>query len=278
MPDRPGRWLLRGTLHHSALLVTLGGCSFPEAMAVHGRPGCARQPLLRSWAGSSCSAAPPAGVRARLRHCLGAPRGGSCSFHHPQGRRRAAHHSRDCGTEASTQAGSPSLLWPPRDPRGEAEAEPPGHSHVLLAQQLAPHLHHEAIEMLALKGRGQARRVWDQEGSMEGSHPRPPESSRPSSRHRHTSASLRGAWGSPQRPKAEQQGSRLCCPLTSLPNPSLGARGQLCVPRGRAPPGSARPHLGDQEQGPAELFDLVLAVPDALEVLMRPVLKQEPRH
>lgn len=41
---------------------------------------------------------------------------------------------------------------------------------------------------------------------------------------------------------------------------------------------STRPHLGNLDHGLAELFYLVLTVPDTPEVLVSPVLKQEPRH
>lgn len=41
---------------------------------------------------------------------------------------------------------------------------------------------------------------------------------------------------------------------------------------------SARPHLGDLDHGLAELLYLILTVPDAPEVLVSPVFKEEPRY
>lgn len=38
------------------------------------------------------------------------------------------------------------------------------------------------------------------------------------------------------------------------------------------------PYLGNMDHRPAELFYLILTVQDVPEVLVSPVLKQEPRH
>lgn len=52
-----------------------------------------------------------------------------------------------------------SFLQPPPGHCGGGQEEHRAHSHMLLAQQLAPDLHHEAVKVLALKGTGQVRRV-----------------------------------------------------------------------------------------------------------------------
>lgn len=68
-----------------------------------------------------------------------------------------------------------------------------------------------------------------------------------------------------------------CCPKEVPPSP-----GNPCSQEG-APcsqcqaPQSTRPHLGDLNHGLAKFFDLVFTVHDVPEVLMSPVLKQEPR-
>lgn len=135
-------------------------------------------------------------------------------------------------------------------PSASLHQHPWSHSHVLLAQQLAPDLHHEAVQVLALEGPGQVRTVTRRGGGKATWSQAPAPTQQGHARGpglRHSSASLRGSRGT-----RRAQGSFVCCPLMSLPTPTpVGPRGvpttrpstgQLGNAQGRAP--------GPEDPGP----------------------------